>query len=196
MSRSRLVFYVILGIVGLLLAVQAALAASDARSAAGQVLTVTPTADPGDGWHIAGTVQAMNGQFWSVQGFVIRVDPTTRIRGDLPTIGSYVEATGTVSSDGTWIATEIRVGHAQLPATTTSTVMPTSTPAPSPIPAASVASPPVTPTPDEARAVAVDSDRPGAARPSRRDSHPDVADRKAPPHPADHGDRGRHKGQD
>jgi len=81
----------------------------------------TPTASPAP-WNIAGTIQQMNGQFWEIQGFAVRVTPSTRVTGDVPSVGVYARAVGTVDSAGTWTATQVWVGQAA--------TEPTSTPVP------------------------------------------------------------------
>lgn len=115
MKRPRIAFYAILAVAGLIVGAQVVFASTDSAVKAAPsapILTATPTVEANRAWNIAGTIQAMNGEFWNVQGFAVRVDSTTRIIGDLPSIGSYVEAKGTVQSDGTWLATELHVGHA------------------------------------------------------------------------------------
>lgn len=129
MSRSRVIFYVFLGLGLLIVGSQAVFASTDGPHSsvvlATATATPTATAHPNQGWNIAGTIQAMNGEFWNVQGFAIRVTSDTRITGDLPTIGDYVQASGVVQSDGTWLATDLHVGHDSPTATPTS--QPTST---------------------------------------------------------------------
>jgi len=93
-------------------------------------MTMTPVVQIDDAaktWHVAGTIQMMNGQFWDVQGFVIQVTDTTKIDGDLPSIGTNVDAKGVVESDGTWLATSIVVGQT-VPATPSTTPSTTATP--------------------------------------------------------------------
>lgn len=65
-------------------------------------------------WEILGQIQQMNGQFWTVEGFVFRVTSATKAEGDVPSIGTKVRATGIVQPDGTWLATEIRIGSAAM----------------------------------------------------------------------------------
>jgi Domain of unknown function (DUF5666) len=99
----------------------------------------SPTATS-SAWNIAGTIQQMNGEFWTLQGFVFRVTAATRIDGDVPSIGTFAAAQGTVGADGTWLATVIKVGSAATPTTTpppTATALPTATPPPSPLPSPS-----------------------------------------------------------
>ncbi|HVC32254.1 MAG TPA: DUF5666 domain-containing protein [Chloroflexota bacterium] len=131
MSRSRVIGYTILAVALLVVGAQAVFASAD--SAPTRALAITPTAaTQGQDWNIDGTIQAMNGEFWNIQGFAVRVDSTTPISGDLPAIGSYVQASGTVQADGTWLVKDLRVGHgsAAPTSTATSTAMPTDTPAP------------------------------------------------------------------
>ncbi|HUX85883.1 MAG TPA: DUF5666 domain-containing protein [Chloroflexota bacterium] len=92
--------------------------------------TMTPVVEINNAaktWHIAGTIQMMNGEFWDVQGFVIQVTGTTKITGDLPSIGTSVDATGNVQPDGTWLATSVSVGQT-VPMAESPTSSPTSTP--------------------------------------------------------------------
>ncbi len=63
-------------------------------------------------WNISGQIQQMNGQFWLIQGFSVRVTDATSVTGALPTVGTFARAQGTVGSDGTWQATSIQVGDA------------------------------------------------------------------------------------
>lgn len=129
MSRSRAIFYAFLGLGILVVGSQAVFASTDGTHASdvASTATATPTATahPDQDWNIAGTIKAMNGEFWNVQGFAIRVTSDTRVTGDLPTIGGYVQASGVVQSDGTWLATDLQVGHDSPTATPTS--QPTST---------------------------------------------------------------------
>jgi hypothetical protein len=63
-------------------------------------------------WNIAGAITQMNGDSWAIQGFIIRIDRSTEIDGDLPSIGTYTEAEGIVQPDTTWLATRVRLGAA------------------------------------------------------------------------------------
>lgn len=60
-------------------------------------------------WHIQGPISAMNGEFWDVGGFVIRVASSTRVTGGVPAIGTPIGASGIVQPDGTWLATDVEV---------------------------------------------------------------------------------------
>jgi hypothetical protein len=92
------------------------------------VLAASPHAASTSDWSIGGTLQQINGEFWTVQGFVFRVTSSTQIDGDLPSIGTEVQAEGTVEADGTWLAT-----HIQIQPLTTSTPAPTEAAAPTPL---------------------------------------------------------------
>lgn len=118
MSRARLTVYAVLAAALLVVGAHTVTAAADPPMA-----RATPLPTPTDReWSLSGPIQSMNGEFWSVQGFVIRVTGSTQIIGDLPSIGSVVSARGTVLADGTWLATELRIGQA------------TPTPSPTPFP--------------------------------------------------------------
>jgi hypothetical protein len=102
------------------------------------VLAASPHAASTSDWSIGGTLQQINGEFWTVQGFVFRVTSSTQIDGDLPSIGTDVQAEGTVEADGTWLAT-----HIQIQPATTATPVPTDTATPTPLTTAT--SPPTVP---------------------------------------------------
>src|SRR5258708_1643167 len=68
-----------------------------ALGARGALAAPAPTGDsttsaqsglPRSDWEISGTIEAMNGQFWNIQGFSIRVNDTTAVTGGIPTVGS------------------------------------------------------------------------------------------------------------
>jgi hypothetical protein len=133
-------------------------AVSPARGVGPSVLSASAT--PGDGWNVAGTIEQMNGEFWNVQGFVFRVTAATKVRGDVPSVGTYASATGIVLPDGSWQATAVTVGQAPAtpagsatPSVTDTPIAPTptSTPVPTTLPPASptvtVPSSPPTPAP-------------------------------------------------
>jgi hypothetical protein len=150
MARSRILFYVILAVAGLIVGGHAVLASADPPPGSTPIPTSTVTAERG--WHVTGVIQSMNGEFWNIQGSAVRVTTTTHIVGDLPVVGSYVEAQGIVKPDGTRLVTELRVGRtpskaaAMSPVTaasTPSTVADRETPVPSPTP---TVTPTVTPT--------------------------------------------------
>src|SRR5579884_287224 len=110
--------------------------------------TPTPTvvARAAAPWSIEGTIQAMNGQFWTVQGFVIRVTEDTRIDSTAPlTIGSQIHASGVVQPDGTWLTTHVWTDRDHQPAPPASTQTPTPT-ATGVAPATQTAAPTATPT--------------------------------------------------
>src|SRR5258708_13947847 len=52
-------------------------------------------------WNISGDIQQMNGQFWMVQGFLVKVTDATHASGDVPSIGVSASATGIVLGAGT-----------------------------------------------------------------------------------------------
>lgn len=130
MSRSRVIFYAVLGLGLLIVGSQAVFASTESTGTTATIATATATVPPDRSWNIAGTIQAMNGEFWNVQGFAIRVTADTRITGDLPTIGSYVRAAGVVQADGTWLTTDLQVGRDSATATPTSAPTDTSTATP------------------------------------------------------------------
>ncbi|HLZ07664.1 MAG TPA: DUF5666 domain-containing protein, partial [Chloroflexota bacterium] len=73
-------------------------------------------------WSISGRIQEMNGNFWLVQGFSIRVNDNTQISGVIPTVGTFAMAEGIVQPDSTWLATQIQVtDHEELTPTPTAT---------------------------------------------------------------------------
>lgn len=109
MTRSRLVFYAILVAAAVMVGGQAVLASSDAIET--PLPTPARSVPAQNDWHVSGTIQAMNGEFWTIDGQVIRVTSSTRVSGDVPVVGSYANATGTVLSDGTWQASELRIGR-------------------------------------------------------------------------------------
>src|SRR5579884_2938014 len=101
MNRSRVVFYAVLAAGVLMVGSQAVLASGDAIEAPPPPTTrALATRD----WHVSGTIQAMNGEFWTIQGQVIRVTSSTRVRGEIPVVGSVADATGEILPDGTWQA--------------------------------------------------------------------------------------------
>lgn len=105
-------------------AVASALGSSPtAESSAARAIPYVTTTDR-EPWEIVGSIQQMNGEFWTVEGFVFRVTSATRAEGEVPSIGTIVRAKGIVQPDGTWLATEILIGNA---ATTPDAPMPTPT---------------------------------------------------------------------
>ena len=55
----------------------------------------------------------MSGEFWSIAGTSIQVTDSTVVQSDVPiTVGTFVAAAGTVSADGTRIATNVVAGSA------------------------------------------------------------------------------------
>jgi hypothetical protein len=106
--------------------------------------TSTPTALSDSQWHIGGVIQAINGQFWTVAGFVVRVNSQTRIESSEPlSTGVAIQVWGIVEPDGTWQATLIRLDSPDTP-TPTSTPTPSATPTPT---NTATATPTVTVTP-------------------------------------------------
>jgi hypothetical protein len=147
-----------LAIWGSLLAIALLLGVTTAMASPGPALlteseltsasTPTTTPAPNEPWKLDGTIQAMNGQFWTVQGFVIRVTDATRIDSSVPlVIGMQIHAAGTIASDATWLATHIWTDHDDKTATTTATATPTSTLTATPVSTAtSTPTPTATPT--------------------------------------------------
>ena len=81
---------------------------------------------PSSDWNISGRIQEMNGNFWVIQGFSIRVNDDTRVSGIIPTVGAFAAAEGIVQPDATWLATRIRVSDQEI--TSTPVNSPTATP--------------------------------------------------------------------
>jgi hypothetical protein len=145
-------------------------------------------------WEISGTLQSMNGQFWNVQGFAIRVVDTTTVSGGIPTIGENVSASGVVLPDGTWVAKRVTVGP-------TATASATGTPTPTTTPLATVTSTPVmtstatatnTGVPTATSTVAASRTPKARGTPSAdvdRDDRDDPDDRRDQPPPKVHDDR-------
>lgn len=103
---------------------------SDATSTSTPTATVRADAP----WSLDGTIQAMNGQFWTVERFVIRVTEDTRIDSSTPlAIGDQIHASGTVQPDGTWLATHIWTGRGGHPSPPTSSPTSTGTATPTPM---------------------------------------------------------------
>lgn len=131
MRRRQLVALGSIGVLVLLVGVSTAMASpgsSVRESPAGATATPTATARPASDWHIDGAIQAMNGEFWTVQGFVFRVTNSTRIDSSTPlVIGAQIHASGVVQSDGTWLATHVWTDRSGQSATPTATVPATST---------------------------------------------------------------------
>ncbi|HLH73479.1 MAG TPA: DUF5666 domain-containing protein [Chloroflexota bacterium] len=139
MLRVRMLVWSLLVVAGLIIGIHKVSASPGAITSAS--ITPTPIVQIDNAtktWHVAGTIQVMNGEFWDVQGFVIQVTDMTKITGDLPSIGTFVDATGTVQADGTWLATSVVVGKsaptATVTATTTATPLETATATPTRVP--------------------------------------------------------------
>jgi hypothetical protein len=130
-------------------------------------------------WSISGTLQAINGQNWDVQGFAIRVDSATTVTGGVPIVGSFVSATGRVLPGGTWLATTVQIGVSSSPTATstptaTATPVPTSTPTPTEV--EDEATPILTPRAKNTR------QRPSVTpRPAPSDDQREADDRNGPP---------------
>lgn len=116
---------------------------SETAAAVATPLATLPTSTPDSAspWDISGRIQQMNGEFWEIQGFAIRVSNATEVTGDVPSNGVFVRAQGTVDSEGIWQAGRVWVGSATTPVATnpTETTVPTGptaaatlTPTPSP----------------------------------------------------------------
>jgi hypothetical protein len=118
---------------------------------------------PSSDWSISGQIQEMNGNFWVIQGFSIRVNDDTRVSGVIPTIGAFAAAEGIVQADATWLATRIRVSDrddftptpvdtATVTATSSETVTSTPTPTSTTTVVGTVSQTPTpTPTPTSTR---------------------------------------------
>lgn len=171
---------------GLFLIGRATLAAASPQGAADNPSLATATSTPVGQWNVAGQIEQMNGEYWNVQGFVFRVTASTSVQGDVPSVGVYASATGTVLPDGSWLATAVVVGHGA-PSTTTPTETPTSTPTVSPTP---TVAPSHTPLPMPT-ATATTTPVLAAATPSSDDesSHVNQGSDNAKEKPADNGDQ-------
>jgi hypothetical protein len=79
------------------------------HAAATEAAVTSLESAPASDWNISGSIQQMNGQFWSIQGFSIMVNNDTRVTGGVPTIGAFADAEGIVEPGGGWLATRITV---------------------------------------------------------------------------------------
>ena len=69
----------------------------------------TPEASkPGDEVEFKGVVEAVNGDLWTIGGVTFKVDASTMLKG-APVLGSFVEVTGDLQSDGTMLARVVSV---------------------------------------------------------------------------------------
>ena len=163
---------------------------SDTAAAVATPLATLPasTPDSTSPWDISGTIQQMNGEFWEIQGFAIRVTSTTEVTGDVPSNGVFVRAQGTVDSDGIWQAGRVWVGSATTPVATnpTDTTLPaaamasaTATPTPS---ASATVSPTASATPKADATSTRGHSRPATSPPTATATN--VARKVAPPAPA------------
>jgi hypothetical protein len=193
-------------IAGVILALLVGVRLATHSSALAQVTAVAATpATPTSDWDITGQIQEMNGQFWDIQGFVVKVTASTSVVGVVPSVGEYASATGTVAPDGTWLASAIQVGDtlASIPTATTTptnTAVPTATPTATSTstaqPTATPSAVPPTPT-STARDSDADDDATATPRPPARveadpkpkvgpddqDDHKDKAPPPTPPRP-------------
>ncbi len=55
-----------------------------------------------------GTVESINGSTWVVSGITVTVDTNTKLKGN-PVVGSQVEVKALAQTDGTYLATQIKV---------------------------------------------------------------------------------------
>jgi len=103
-----------------------------------------------------GRVESMEGERWSVARITVRLSPETRVEGT-PSLGAFVEVSGTTQPNGTVLAARIAVTDEGAPvtpthlaptvsatarATPTATPIPTSTPPPTAMPPLTSTSPP------------------------------------------------------
>ncbi len=132
MNRSRMVFYAVLAAGVLMVGSQAVLASGDTVEAPSPVPATRAPATRD--WHVSGTIQAMNGEFWTIRGQVIRVASSTRVRGEIPVVGSVADATGEILPDGTWQANDVQIGHLSSGSESSAAgpAVPPSTPIPTP----------------------------------------------------------------
>lgn len=108
-----------------------------------------------------GRVESMEGKRWSVAHITVLLSPETRVEGS-PSLGAFVEVSGTSQPDGMVLASLIAVTDEGAPvtptrpapkasatarATPTATPIPTSTPPPTDTPPPTEAPPPVNPLP-------------------------------------------------
>ncbi len=160
-------------------------------AAARDPASLSSVVDPAPDWDIAGTIQQINGEFWTIEGFVVRVTVETQVVGDVPTIGTFARAQGIVVADGTWLATSIQVGSATTP---TPGPVPTATPIPGPHAETPTATPSPAPTPPTATPIPVTM---RAADDGDRDDDRDAGEKggkanRGPKAPKDHPAPGRH----
>lgn len=155
---------------------------SETAAAVATPLAALPTSTPDSTspWDISGTIQQMNGEFWEIQGFAIRVSNATEVTGDVPSNGVFVRAQGTVDSDGIWQAGRIWVGSATTPVATnpTDTTLPT-TPTAS---ATATPSPTATATPKPLATSNPGNGTPATSPPTATATN--VAQKSPPPAPA------------
>jgi hypothetical protein len=121
----------------------------------GEAPTPLPTPFPdatGQTWKIGGPIGAMSGQFWSIAGIPVRITDSTVVQSDVPiSVGTVVEVTGIVTSNGTRVATTVSAGtSANGIAPATSNASPPQSPAttstsPAQSPASTSTSPPLSP---------------------------------------------------
>jgi hypothetical protein len=122
----------VLGVAALGLGARAALAAPAGALFGG---STSQSPEQAADWSISGTLQSINGQTWTVQGFVFNVNAATKLLGSAPAIGDFVSAEGIVLADGSWLALAVRIGRRVTPtptSTSTPATSPTSTPSPTP----------------------------------------------------------------
>ena len=121
--RYRVVAAVIFFVAVLGAKVALGVGSSETAAAVATPLATLPTSTPDSTspWDISGTIQQMNGEFWEIQGFAIRVTSSTEVTGDVPSNGVFVRAQGTVDSDGIWQAGRVWVGSATTPVATSPT---------------------------------------------------------------------------
>ena len=138
MGKTKLAIWGSLLAIALLVGVTTAMASpgpalfTESEPTSTSAPTTTPV--PNEPWQLDGTIQAMNGQFWTVQGFVIRVTDATRIDSSVPlVIGTQIHAVGTIASDATWLATHIWTDRDATTSTPTATTTPMNTPTATPI---------------------------------------------------------------
>jgi len=174
-------------------------ASPDTDAAIATSLTAQPTSTPPSTapWDISGTIRQMNGDFWEIQGYAIRVTGSTQVTGDVPSNGVFIRAQGTVDSDGTWQATRIWVGVATTP--TASTTQESASPLAPPTPtvtatARSTPSPTSTATPKPSATATTRPSTPSPVPPTATRSTA-TAHNTSPtaPTPAPHSHPGHHK---
>jgi len=102
----RIIAFATISVIALAVVAKVALFGHATSTEAADSFSVNQSASD---WNIKGQIKEMNGTFWLIDGFSIQVNDDTRISGVVPIVGTFAAADGVVESDGTWLATRIRV---------------------------------------------------------------------------------------